>query len=63
MDRKEDINKGAIRYEFENTDVSLKSLAEIHSINYQTLKSWKSREKWSKVATSKEKVATNKEKL
>lgn len=63
MDEKKELNKDEIRFEFENTEITLKSLAEKHSINYQTIKSWKSREKWSKVATSDIKVATNDKKL
>ncbi len=56
-------DKNAIRSEYENTDISLKDLAEKHSINYQTIKSWKSREKWTRVATGKSEVATKEDKL
>jgi len=58
-----ELNKKAIRSEFERTDISLKNLADKYSINYQTIKSWKSREKWDKVATESKEVATKAEKL
>lgn len=63
MDKKKEVDKDEIRSEFENTEITLKALAEKHSINYQTIKSWKAREKWSKVATSDIKVATSEDKL
>lgn len=52
-----------IREEYENTKITLKALAEKHDVKIGTLKSRKSREKWSrdttkKDATKKEKVAT-----
>ncbi|MBA3923260.1 MAG: terminase small subunit [Nostocaceae cyanobacterium] len=51
------------RKEFESTNISLKDLSEKYSINYQTIKSWKSREKWLKVATETLEVATKVKKL
>jgi phage terminase small subunit len=56
------IDKKEIRYEYESSAISLKDLAEKHAINYQTLKSWKSRDQWSKVATKSKKDATKKTK-
>lgn len=52
-----------IRREWETSDITLKDLAEKHGVKLGTLKSRKSREKWSrnapkKDATKKEKVAT-----
>lgn len=56
-----------IKCEYETTDITLKALAEKHEIKLGTLKSRKSREKWSRDATTKKdatktaKVATVKE--
>ncbi|MFJ6210583.1 terminase small subunit [Lysinibacillus sp. NPDC092081] len=55
-----------IKNEYETTDITLKALAEKHDIKLGTLKSRKSREKWSRDATEKDatkiqKVATVKE--
>jgi len=67
------INWEEIRKEWEATDITLKDLAEKHGIKLGTLKSRKSREKWSrdaprkdatkikKVATSKKRDATKKQ--
>lgn len=57
------MDKDEIQKEYESTDISLKDLAAKHSINYQTIKSWKSRGDWGKVATSTKEVATNEKKL
>ena len=59
------INWEEIRKEWEATDITLKDLAEKHGIKLGTLKSRKSREKWSrdaprKDATKIKKVATSK---
>ncbi|WP_228275541.1 phage terminase small subunit [Gracilibacillus oryzae] len=66
------MNWNAIKTEYETTKITLKALAEKHDVKLGTLKSRKSREKWSrdapkkdatktkKVATPKEKVATKK---
>ncbi|MEN1969010.1 phage terminase small subunit [Lentibacillus sp. N15] len=57
-----------IREEWENNKITLKSLAKKHGVKLGTLKSRKSREKWSrektenKGATDKEKVATKNKK-
>lgn len=53
-----------IRKEYETTDITLKALSEKYDVKLGTLKSRKSREKWSsdatkKNATKKQKVATN----
>lgn len=60
-------NWEAIRYEWETTTITLKDLAEKHGVKLGTLKSRKSREKWSrdaakKDATKSKKVATLKKK-
>lgn len=57
-----------IREEWETSKVTLKALAEKHDVKLGTLKSRKSREKWSRDATKKDatknkKVATNKPKV
>lgn len=57
----------AIRQEYESTTITLKALAEKYDIKVGTLKSRKSREKWSRGATKKDaaktkKVATQKQK-
>ncbi|WP_445506804.1 hypothetical protein [Niallia sp. 03190] len=59
------MNWEVIRKEYETTSITLKALAEEHDIKIGTLKSRKSREGWSRVATKKDatprkKVATNK---
>ncbi|MBU8908517.1 terminase small subunit [Desertibacillus haloalkaliphilus] len=56
---------GKIRKEYEESNITLKDLAEKHNVKLGTLKSRKSREKWTrgatkKDATKKKKVATNK---
>lgn len=56
-----------IKKEYESTDITLKDLADKHSVKLGTLKSRKSREGWSKDATGKDatkpkKVATSKKK-
>lgn len=61
-------NWDAIRQEWESSNITLKELAEKHGVKLGTLKSRKSREGWSKVATQKDatkskKVATSDEKL
>lgn len=48
-----------IRKEWETTDITLAELAEKHGVKLGTLKSRKSREKWSRDATKKKKVATD----
>lgn len=62
MNDTSEISKKEIRYEYESSSIKLKDLAEKHSINYQTIKSWKSRDQWLKVATKTKKVATKKTK-
>ena len=57
-----------IREEWETSKITLKALAEKHDVKLGTLKSRKSREKWSRDATKKDatknkKVATNKPKV
>ena len=59
-------NWDEIKYEWETTKITLADLAEKHNIKLGTLKSRKSREKWSRDATEKDatkikKVATVKE--
>ncbi|AJK87675.1 MULTISPECIES: hypothetical protein [Lysinibacillus] len=51
-------NWDKIKYEWETTKITLAGLAEKHDIKLGTLKSRKSREKWSKDATKTKKVAT-----
>jgi len=54
-------NWDEIKQEWETTKITLADLAEKHGIKLGTLKSRKSREKWSKDATKTRKVATIKE--
>src|SRR5690606_15431596 len=61
-------NWDLIKKEWETTDITLKDLAEKHGVKLGTLKSRKSREKWSRDATKKDatknkKVATTKQKV
>lgn len=60
-------NWDAIRQEWENTKITLAELAEKHGVKLGTMKSRKSREKWSrdspKVATKTKKDATAKKKV
>nr|WP_319218606.1 terminase small subunit [uncultured Trichococcus sp.] len=49
-----------IRAEFENTDISLKDLAEKHGIKTATLRSRKSREKWQKRGSPDDATQRNK---
>lgn len=58
MPKKPDWEK--IRQEWEANNITLKALAEKHGVKLGTLKSRKSRGKWTKVATLKKKVATKK---
>ena len=58
MPKKPDWKK--IRQEWETNSITLKALAEKHGVKLGTLKSRKSREKWTKDATLKKKVATKK---
>lgn len=52
-------NWDEIQKEWETTKITLADLAEKHDIKLGTLKSKKSREKWSRDATKIQKVATN----
>lgn len=54
-------NWDEIKLEWETTKITLADLAEKHGIKLGTLKSRKSREKWSRDATKTKKVATIKE--
>ncbi|WP_313469826.1 terminase small subunit [Lysinibacillus sp.] len=54
-------NWDEIKQEWETTKITLADLAEKHDIKLGTLKSRKSREKWSRDATKTKKVATIKE--
>ncbi|MGE7954820.1 phage terminase small subunit [Lysinibacillus xylanilyticus] len=49
-----------IKEEYETTDITLKALAEKHDIKLGTLKSRKSREKWSRDVTEKDATKTTK---
>ncbi|WP_025114417.1 phage terminase small subunit [Lysinibacillus fusiformis] len=51
-------NWDEIKHEWETTKITLADLAEKHDIKLGTLKSRKSREKWSRDATKTKKVAT-----
>ena len=51
-----------IRKEYENTDATLRELADLHGVKIGTLKSRKSREKWKRVAKPKATRATPKKK-
>ncbi|MGE6603966.1 hypothetical protein ACQKEY_19955 [Lysinibacillus fusiformis] len=50
-----------IKHEWETTKITLANLAEKHGVKLGTLKSRKSREKWSRDATKTRKVASVKE--
>ena len=51
-------NWDAIRQEWETSNITLKDLAEKHGVKLGTLKSRKSREKWSRDATKKDATKT-----
>jgi len=51
-------NWDEIKYEWETTKITLADLAEKHDIKLGTLKSRKSREKWSRDATEKDATKT-----
>ncbi|ALC81739.1 MULTISPECIES: phage terminase small subunit [Bacillus] len=53
------MNWQQIREEYENSSITLKALAEKYGVKLGTLKSRKSREGWSRNATSTKKDATN----
>lgn len=53
-------NWDAVRQEWENSKITLKALAEKHDVKLGTLKSRKSREKWSRDATGKKDATKSK---
>ena len=61
MPKKPDWEK--IRQEWETNNITLKALAEKHGVKLGTVKSRKSREKWSRDATATKKSATSKKKV